>query len=320
VLVPVDRPSALVEAKVSDALHIVVPAGVKLSDPVQVRLRGADGAHRSYSHIVIEAGVGAQGIVVLHYQGAAQHLGNVEVLVGDGANLTVVSLQDWDEVSLHAGLTQARIGRDAHYRHVMVSFGGAFVRMQNDVSYAAPGGTAELYGLYLADAHQHLENRLMVDQNQSHTVSRIDYRGALQGAGAHTVWVGDVLIRRGAKGIDSYEQNKNLVLTDGCVADSVPNLEIETGDIVGAGHSSSTGRFDEEQLFYLRSRGIPEDLARRLIIQGFFHDIIRRIGVPAVEARLTSLVDAELDALAEADAPAPSNKQPAAPSGTQDKE
>jgi Fe-S cluster assembly protein SufD len=298
VLTPVDRPSALIETKVADALHLRIPAGAHLDEAVTVSLQGTDAAHRSYSHIVIEAEPDSQAIVVLHHQGMAQHLGNVEVLVGDRANLTVVSLQDWDDASLHAGLTQASVGRDAHYRHVAVSFGGAFVRLQNDLSYAGPGGTAELYGLYLADAGQHLEHRLMIDQNQSHTTCRVDYRGALQGQGAHSVWVGDVLIRRGVVGIDSYEQNRNLVLTDGCVADSVPNLEIETGDIIGAGHSSSTGRFDEEQLFYLKSRGIPEDLARRLIVQGFFQDIIRRIGVPVVEAHLTSMVDAELDALA----------------------
>ena len=111
----------------------------------------------------------------------------------------------------------------------------------------------------------------------------MDYRGALQGKGAHTVWVGDVLIRKVAEGITTYESNRNLVLTDGCRADSVPNLEIETGEIVGAGHASTTGRFDDEQLFYLRSRGITEAEARRLVVHGFFADIIRRIGVPAIE-------------------------------------
>ena len=101
----------------------------------------------------------------------------------------------------------------------------------------------------------------------------------MQGNGAHSVWVGDVLIRKVAEGIETFETNRNLVLTDGCRADSVPNLEIETGEIEGAGHASATGRFDDEQLFYLQSRGITEDEARRLVVHGFFADIIRKIGV-----------------------------------------
>jgi len=298
VLVPVDRPSALVETKAADALHVRVPAGARPAEPVVIDLTGTDDAHRSYSRLVVEADHDAQAVVVVRHRGGAQHLGNVEALVGERAALTLVSIQDWDATSLHAGLTQARVGADAHYRHIAVSFGGAYVRLQTNVSYAGPGGGAELFGLYLADAGQHLEHRLFVDQNQPHTTSRVDYRGALRGAGAHTVWIGDVLIRRAATGVESYEQNRNLVLTDGCVADSVPNLEIETGDILGAGHSSTTGRFDDEQLFYLESRGIPAELARRLIVRGFFADIIRRIGVPAVEKHLYQIVDAELDALA----------------------
>src|ERR671920_620671 len=102
----------------------------------------------------------------------------------------------------------------------------------------------------------------------------------------HTVWIGNVLIRKVAEGIETYEQNRNLVLTDGCQADSVPNLEIETGEIEGAGHASTVGRFDDEQLFYLQSRGVPEDEARRLVVHGFFRDIIRKIGVREIEEHL----------------------------------
>jgi Fe-S cluster assembly protein SufD len=108
------------------------------------------------------------------------------------------------------------------------------------------------------------------------------------------VWIGDVLIRKIAEGIDTYESNRNLVLTDGCQADSVPNLEIETGEIAGAGHASTTGRFDDQQLFYLRSRGIEEEEARRLVVHGFFAGIIRKIGVPGVEERLLAALETEL--------------------------
>jgi Fe-S cluster assembly protein SufD len=186
------------------------------------------------------------------------------------------------------------VGRDASYKHVAISFGGDVVRMDCNVTYAGPGGAAELFGLYFADAGQHLEHRLFVDHTAPKTRSDVVYKGALQGEGAHTVWVGNVLIRKVAEAIETYEQNRNLVLTDGCRADSVPNLEIETGEIEGAGHASTTGRFDDEQLFYLQSRGVPEDEARRLVVHGFFNDIIRRIGVPGLEDRLMSTVEGEL--------------------------
>ena len=145
---------------------------------------------------------------------------------------------------------------------------------------------------------QHLEHRLFVDHGQPHCRSNVAYKGALQGAGARTVWIGDVLIRSNAVGTNTYELNRNLVLSDGARADSVPNLEIETGEIVGAGHASATGRFDDEQLFYLQARGIPEDEARRLVVRGFFADVIQQIGVDEVEERLLAAIDAELEQVA----------------------
>jgi Fe-S cluster assembly protein SufD len=128
-----------------------------------------------------------------------------------------------------------------------------------------------------------------------HCRSHVTYKGALQGEEAHTVWIGDVLIRAAAEGTDTFELNRNLVLTDGARADSVPNLEIETGEITGAGHASATGRFDDEQLFYLQSRGIPETEARRLVVRGFFADVINQIGIPEVQERLLAAVEAELE-------------------------
>jgi Fe-S cluster assembly protein SufD len=163
------------------------------------------------------------------------------------------------------------------------------------VDFAGPGADAELLGLYFADAGQHLEHRLYIDHSVPHCRSNVAYKGALQGADAHTVWIGDVRIRGNAVGTETYEVNRNLVLTDGARADSVPNLEIETGEVVGAGHASTTGRFDDEQLFYLQARGIPEDEARRLVVRGFFADLLGRIGIADLEERLLVAVDVELE-------------------------
>ena len=166
--------------------------------------------------------------------------------------------------------------------------------MAPSVSYAGPGGDADLWGLYFADAGQHLEHRLFVEHEVPSCKSRVSYKGALQGDGAHTVWIGDVLIGAKAIDTDTYELNRNLVLTDGARADSVPNLEIETGEVAGAGHASATGRFDDEQLFYLQSRGIPEDVARRLVVRGFFGEILARVPLPELRERLEAAIEAEL--------------------------
>jgi Fe-S cluster assembly protein SufD len=220
---------------------------------------------------------------------------NVEVVVEDGAQLTLVSVQDWADDAVHLSHHHVRVGRDATIRHAIVTFGGDLVRVGTSLDYAGPGGEAELLGLYFVDAGQHIENRLFIDHNTPNARSNVEYKGALQGNGAHAVWVGDVLIRPEAEGIKTFELNRNLVLTDGARADSVPNLEIETGEIVGAGHASATGRFDDEQLFYLQARGIREDQARRLIVRGFFGEIIQKIAVPAVRERLTAAIEHELE-------------------------
>ncbi|MCU0300974.1 MAG: Fe-S cluster assembly protein SufD [Candidatus Nanopelagicales bacterium] len=289
---PVDRPAALAQAHARHALRLSVPAEAELAEPVVVRLTGnGDLAH---GQLVVELGAHARATVVLQHEGVADYVEHTSVLVGDGAALELVHVQTWQDAAVHAGQVAIRLGRDARIRSTQVSLGGAAIRLVETVEYAGPGGDAELIGVYFADAGQHIEHRLFVDHAVPSCRSNVLYKGALQGESAHTVWVGDVLIRAAATGTDTYELNRNLVLTEGARADSVPNLEIETGQIEGAGHASATGRFDDEQLFYLMSRGVPQDVARRLVVRGFFADVIERIGVPSVEAQLLAAVDAEL--------------------------
>jgi Fe-S cluster assembly protein SufD len=292
---PVDRPSALAVANCAGAVLVDIPAGLEIPEPFVIDLIGVGGL--VYGNLVVRVGAQASATVVVRHTGSATYASSVSVLVGDGAKLTFVGLQDWADGAVHAGHVGLRVGRDAQVRTVTASLGGDLVRLVETAEYAGPGGQLEQFGVYFVNAGQHIEHRMFVDHNAPNTTSHVDYRGALQGQGAHSVWVGDVLIRKVAEGINTYETNKNLVLTDGCRADSVPNLEIETGEIQGAGHSSTTGRFDDEQLFYLRSRGIPEDEARRLVVQGFFAEIIRRIGVPEVEKRLLAAVEKELQVI-----------------------
>jgi Fe-S cluster assembly protein SufD len=290
--VPEDRVAAAAWSGFRQALVATVPAGAVLERPSTVRVRGRGGT--TFAHVTVIAEPNSSATVVLDHTGSGTVAANVELDVADGARLLFVSIHDWDDDAVHLSAQRARLGRDARLKHVVVSLGGDVVRVTPSAAFTASGGEVEMLGMYFADAGQHLEHRLFIDHAVPRCRSNVAYKGALQGENAHTVWVGDVLIRSAAEGTDTYELNRNLVLTDGARADSVPNLEIETGEIVGAGHASATGRFDDEQLFYLQSRGIPEDEARRLVVRGFFAELVHRIGVPEVEERLISAIDAEL--------------------------
>ncbi len=290
---PGDRVAAQAWSSFDEALLLTFPQDTR-SEPITVAIEGAGTGQVSYGHVQVRVEQFAEAVVVLDYTGSGTHADNVEFVVADGAKLTVVAVYDWADDAVHLTSHHTRLGRDATFRHTVVSLGGNLVRVAPTVTFADKGGDAELTGLYFADAGQHLEHRLFVDHAVPHCRSRVAYKGALQGDGAHTVWIGDVLIRAAAEGTDTYELNRNLVLTDGARADSVPNLEIETGEIVGAGHASATGRFDDEQLFYLQARGIPEDQARRLVVRGFFHEVLAKIAVPALRERLEAAIEAEL--------------------------
>jgi len=291
---PVDRVAAQAYSSFEQASVVTVPKETVLTEPIRIAVHGEGGV--AFGHQVIELGAFAEAVVVIDHTGDAVLAANVDFLLGDGAKLTVVSVQDWDEKAVHAAQHNALVGRDASFKSVVVTFGGDLVRLHPRVRYAGTGGEAELFGLYFTDAGQHQEHRLLVDHNTPHCRSNVAYKGALQGDDAHAVWIGDVLIEARAEGTDTYEMNRNLVLTDGARVDSVPNLEIETGEIVGAAHASATGRFDDEQLFYLMARGIPEHEARRLVVRGFFAELVQQIGVPDIEERLIAKIEEELEA------------------------
>jgi len=291
---PADRVSARAFAAAASATVVTVPKETVASRPTYIRVTGTGTAAATAGHTVIDVEPYGRAVVVIDQRGSATYADNVEIRVADGGDLTVVSLADWDDDAVQVSQHHATLGRDARLKHFAVTLGGSLVRLSPTVRYAGPGGDAELYGLCFADAGQHLEHRLFVDHDTPNCRSRVRYKGALRGEGAHTVWIGDVLIRAQASGTDTYEYNRNLVLTDGAHADSVPNLEILTGEVLGAGHASANGRLDDEHLFYLQARGIPLDDARRLVIRGFFGELIDRIGVPELEQRIADEVEEEL--------------------------
>nr|WP_036284006.1 Fe-S cluster assembly protein SufD [Microbacterium luticocti] len=289
---PEDLPAAIAWTKASVARHIVVDG--EPAEPILVEVVGTGGV--AHEHLVIEARPNAHGTVLLRHSGSVALAENVEIIVADDAHLEVVSVQEWQDDAVHLAAHQATVGRGATLRHIVVSFGGGVVRVNPNVRLAGTGSHADVYGIGFCDADQHLESQVYVFHEGADTSADVLYKSALQGESAHTVWIGDVLIGPNAVGTDSYEANRNLVLTEGARADSIPNLEIEIGDIRGAGHASATGRFDDEQLFYLRSRGISEHEARRLVVLGFLSEIVQRIGLPEIEAELIAEIEGELAA------------------------
>jgi Fe-S cluster assembly protein SufD len=293
-LVPFDRISAYAYGRATRALRIGVAPEAVLAAPVTVRVVGGGVEGISAGHTLVEVGRFAQGTLVLDQVGSTTLADNVEVLVGEGAQLTLITLTDWEPDAVQAQHVLIRAGRDAKVTHIQVTLGGELVRQYTSVEFAGRGGDVEAYGLYFADAGQHLEHRLLVDHGVPDCRSYVNYRGGLQGDDARTVWVGDVLIQAEATGTDTYEINRNLVLSDGARAVSVPNLEIETGEVIGAGHASATARFDDEQLFYLMSRGIGAEDARRLVVRGFFAELVNRVPVLALRERLEAALEIRL--------------------------
>ena len=290
---PSDRAAAVAWGQATSGRAVVIPAEAQLAEPVVLTVDGVAGK-RDYGHLVIDAGAYSSAVVVIEHIGGGEHATNVEIRVGDGARLDVVTVQRWDGDAVQLAWHDALVGRDAAYRHITANLGGGLVRLAPTVRFAGPGGSAELLGVSFAGTDQHFESRLYIDHAVPNCTSKVLYKNALLGDTARTVWIGDVRIRPEATGTNTYEMNRNLLLSDGARADSVPNLEIETGNIAGAGHASATGRFDDLQLFYLQSRGIPHDEAQRLVVRGFFADVVDRMGIPDLQHRIMTAVEARL--------------------------
>lgn len=298
---PVDRVGAQAWTSMEEAAVITVPKNCVAEEAIVVQVKGKGLDVTSFGAIHIDVEAGADATVLLHYTGSGTHADNVEVKVGDNARLTLITDANWDDDAVHLSNQWAELGRDAVLRQTAAVFGGNTVRLIPRVVFTAPGADAELLGVYFADDGQYFEQRLLVDHAVPNCRSNVMYKGALQADNnsklpdTRTAWVGDVLIRANAQGTDTYEVNRNLVLSEGARADAVPNLEIETGEIVGAGHAATVGRFDDEHLFYLMARGIPEKEARRLIVRGFFSEVINKLPVESLREELESRVARELE-------------------------
>jgi len=289
--IPEDRVAAAAYTNASRTLLVEINSDQ--SEPVFLNITG-DSKQASALHILVIAKTHTNATLVIQHNGIGVLGEVVELDVQDEAKLNLVSVQNWEAGSVHISAHFAKLGRNSWLKHTTASFGGDLVRITPVTTFASPGAEVEMNGVYFANAGQYIENRPFVDHAAPNCKSRVTYKGALSGEKAHTVWIGDVLIRVAAEGTDTYELNRNLLLTDGARADSVPNLEIETGEIQGAGHASASGRFDDEQLFYLEARGIPEAEARRLVVLGFLVEILQRTGVDSIVEEMTAVLEKKL--------------------------
>ena len=284
-----------VRGAVSSVAHLAIAANTELSEPIFLARSAGALDTAEFSRVRISLGTHAVATVIVENTTDTVLAEDLEIYLAPGSNLKFVTLQEFESKSVYTARHHAIVDKDATFKSITVTVGGDVVRILPTVAFKAPGASADLLGVYFATAGQFFEHRMHVDHAVPHAKSNVNYKGALAGDKAHTVWIGDVYIRAAAEGTDTYELNRNLILTDGARADSVPNLEIETGEIVGAGHASTTGRFDDEQLFYLMSRGIQESDARRLVVRGFFNEVISLIGNDEIQERLMARIDDELE-------------------------
>ena len=284
-----------VRGAASSVAHLAIAANTELTEPIFLG-RSAGGIDTAeFSRVRISLGTHAVATVIVENTTDTVLAEDLEIYLAPGSNLKFVTLQEFESKSVYTARHHAIVDKDAIFKSITVTVGGDVVRILPTVAFKAPGASADLLGVYFATAGQFFEHRNHIDHAVPHAKSNVNYKGALAGQDAHTVWIGDVLIRAAAEGTDTYELNRNLLLSDGARADSVPNLEIETGEIVGAGHASTTGRFDDEQLFYLMSRGVAMADARRLVVRGFFNEIVSEIGNEEVQHRIMDRIDNELE-------------------------
>ncbi|MFN2557848.1 MAG: Fe-S cluster assembly protein SufD [Nitriliruptorales bacterium] len=293
-----DRTVAANDAAWTRGVFVYVPEEAELDTPLAVTVRvGQPGAHLPRLLVVVDRHASAQ----LFLEHVSMGLGDaratvdevVEVVVADGAKLDFVTIQDWEGRVGHMTVQGFELHRDSEVRHLAVTIGGESVRLRPEVRLVGPGSRIEPLGVYFSEGGQHFEHHPFIEHLAGHATSDVLYKGALQGR-SRTVFRGHIYVHRDAVGSDSNETNKSLILSEGAKADSTPFLEIECSE-VKAGHGSATGQVDENQLFYLRSRGIPPEDALRLVVFGFFSEVLERIGIPAVRERAMSYIAEELD-------------------------
>ncbi len=298
--VPIDRTrfASLHAAFRTGGVFVLVPKGVKVQAPLQA-LTYVDADHLAvFPHTVIVLEEGAELTFIDRYVSPDLQsvLSNavVELYVGPNATLRYVSLQEWGTGVTHLSVQRALLDRDAELRSLAVTFGGSLSRAEAESILEGDGGYSEMLGVYFGDGDQHFDHRSIQDHIGSRTGSDLLYKGALKDQ-SRAIYSGNVIIRKGAHKCDAYQTNRNILLSERAKADSIPNLEILSNDPVRCGHAASVGPVDEDTLFYLQTRGIAEQEATRLVVTGFFQEVLDRVTLPEIRASLESAIQGELE-------------------------
>lgn len=290
-----DRFTALHAALFTGGTFLYVPDGVTVSEPIIGQHFSHEGGTSVLPHTLIVAGKGARFDYLDEYiaeddEEAGYRSGSTEIFVGEGARVGYVAVQKWGRNVWHFADQRAELQKDSNLHLFNVTLGGKFSKTRVEASLAGEGSEAELKALYFASGNQFFDFHTLQDHRVGKTRSDLLFKGALQDV-ARTVYAGLIKIEKHAARSDAYQANRNLVLSDKAKATSIPMLEIDNND-VRCTHGATVGPVDPEHLFYLRSRGISEPTAKRMLIQGFFGDVLDRI--PFEHAR--KLVEAELEA------------------------
>lgn len=237
----------------------------------------------------------SQANIIVQHHGQGRLSESIDIRVKDYSTASFAFIQQGDKESQYLCSQRLTVGENARLNHSVITLSGDIARIRMDADFSGANGYLNMLGVYFADHGEYFEHRPYIVHNYPSCTSRVIYKGALNGSDTKSAWVGNALILPQAVGTDSYELNRNLLLTSEAKAESEPQLEIECGDIVGAGHASSIGHFDQEQLYYMESRGIPENIAKKLIIRGFFKELFDEIGILDLGDQLLHIIDTRLE-------------------------
>ena len=269
---------------------VFVPKGVVVEEPIFVEHRSGGDGLASFPHTLVVAEEGAEVTVVDRFAATGDHLSDavIELVVGDHAHVRYVSVQEHGPQTWSVALQRAHVGRDAALHSSAIALGGDYARLRSESLLAGQGGESDMLAVYFGDGTQMHDFRTLQDHAAPRTRSDLLFKGAVEDT-ARSVYSGLIRIRRDAQKSIAYQTNRNLVLTEGAGAESIPNLEIEADD-VRCSHASAVGPIDDDQRYYLESRGVRPDDAERLIVLGFFEDVFARLPAPALTPALRAAV------------------------------
>ncbi len=278
----------------ADLKVVRIPKETCVAEPIEFRF-SADEGTAAFPHVLIVAEAGCKATIVELHDSPQKSFTNgaVQIMIGDNANITHYRVQRDAASAFNVGTTEVKLGSGSTYDSTNINLGSAISRHDIDVKFNAEGGEATVDGLYMVEGSQHADTHSIIDHQVPNCISHQTYKGVLNGK-SRAVFNGKVFVRENAHGTDAQQSNKNLLLSNDARVDTKPQLEIFNDDVKCA-HGATVGQIEEEELFYLLTRGLPETLARNLLTYGFAEEIINKIGIESIKKSLDEAVLNRLD-------------------------